>query len=60
MRGFLRGKTRKIKKINWVKWEKCCTPKDFGGLGIRNLKATNKAMLAKWSWRYTQEKQGLW
>ncbi|XP_026383898.1 uncharacterized protein LOC113279419 [Papaver somniferum] len=40
--------------------DRCCLPKDSGGLGIRNIKATNVALLAKWSWRYTQEKHSLW
>lgn len=27
------------KSIHWVKWSKICTPKDKGGLGIKNIEA---------------------
>ncbi|XP_026398949.1 uncharacterized protein LOC113294785 [Papaver somniferum] len=43
-----------------VAWEKACKPKSLGGLGIKNLKLTNKALLAKWSWRFSKEKKQLW
>lgn len=31
-----------------------------GGLGVKNLKLTNLALLSKWVWRYTKEKNALW
>ncbi|XP_026438581.1 uncharacterized protein LOC113337116 [Papaver somniferum] len=31
-----------------------------GGLGLRNLKSTNVALLTKWLWRYGEEKSSLW
>jgi len=36
------------KKIAWVKWDSVCLPKEKGGLGIRDLRKFNYALLGKW------------
>lgn len=33
-----------------VSWQQCCTPKDKGGLGLKNLFLLNSALLLKRSW----------
>ena len=33
--------------INWMKWERLCKPKDFGGIGFKQLHLFNIAMLGK-------------
>jgi N-acetyl-beta-hexosaminidase len=33
------------KKIHWVKWERVCKPKEEGGLGIKDLKLFNIALI---------------
>jgi hypothetical protein len=44
---FWWGSTSDHKKIHWVKWQKLCNHKKKGGMGFRNLRAFNEALLAK-------------
>uniref|UniRef100_A0A2N9EVX7 Reverse transcriptase zinc-binding domain-containing protein n=1 Tax=Fagus sylvatica TaxID=28930 RepID=A0A2N9EVX7_FAGSY len=59
-RDFLWGGMGEGKKFHLVNWAQVCQPIHLGGLGIRNLRIFNKALLGKWLWRFGNEKEALW
>ncbi|XP_042988327.1 syntaxin-32-like isoform X2 [Carya illinoinensis] len=59
-RNFLCGSIGEEKKFHLVSWKKVCQPLDGGGLGIKDLKVFNRALLGKWLWRYHLESEALW
>ena len=44
---FWWGQTSEKSKVTWLSWDEICRPKEEGGLGFRDLKAFNLALLAK-------------
>ena len=59
-RNLLWGGIDESPKFRLVKWAQVCSPLQSGGLGIRNLRAFNQALLGKWLWRYGRETTHLW
>jgi hypothetical protein len=59
-RDFLLGGIGEEFKYHLVRWDKVCYSISEGGLGIRNLRAFNQALLGKWLWRYGSERDACW
>ncbi|XP_028230401.1 leucine-rich repeat receptor-like kinase protein THICK TASSEL DWARF1 [Glycine soja] len=59
-RSFLWGEGSEQRKIAWVKWETICLPKQKGGLGIKDIRTFNKALLGKWRWDLFHQSKELW
>jgi hypothetical protein len=59
-RDFLWGCRGGRKRISWVKWDTVCKPKKLGGLGVRDVRAVNISLLAKWRWRLLEDDQVMW
>ena len=43
-----------------VHWNIINLPTEKGGLGLLSIRKKNKALLAKWIWRYHHEEKALW
>ena len=59
MRNFWWGQREKERKLAWIAWEKMCTPKAEDGMGCKDLKVFNLALLAKRGWRISQDANSL-
>jgi hypothetical protein len=51
IRDFWWGDEENKKKMHWMAWDKLARPKYQGGVGFRDLKNFNQALLARHAWR---------
>lgn len=56
---FFWGQKNGERKIHWVAWKKMCSPKAAGGLGLRDFKLFNAALLGKQGWRILKHPDSL-
>ena len=59
-RRFLWGWGKEKESISWVSWKVLCKPREEGGLGLRDIRNFNSALLAKWRWHLILEEKGRW
>ncbi|XP_016193039.1 uncharacterized protein LOC107633966 [Arachis ipaensis] len=59
MMQFWWGQRRNERKLQWIKWDTVRRNKDQEGLGFKDLKAFNLAMLEKQSWRILKKTDSL-
>lgn len=59
-RQFLWGDSEDLRKIHLVSWDQVSTQKTNGGLGIKNLRRQNEALILKLCWKLMNEPQALW
>ena len=50
IRAYWRGSKNGCQKVQWVPWERMIMPKGFGGMGFRDLRLVNQALLARQAW----------
>lgn len=60
MRQFLCGTSNLKAKKGWVNLQKSPLSKARCGVGINKLRLVNRALHAKWCWRYSKERNALW
>ncbi|GMQ00802.1 hypothetical protein CsSME_00047717 [Camellia sinensis var. sinensis] len=59
-RNFLWGNTEDRKKVHLVNWQQVCKSKSNGGLGIRQARVQNLALISKLGWKLTINSDELW
>ncbi|KAL4185406.1 hypothetical protein AMTRI_Chr10g230540 [Amborella trichopoda] len=60
MRDVLWGTHGDNNKFYFLIWDRVCTPKQEGGLGIRSLRYFNEALICKWWWQNAHFRNHLW
>ncbi|XP_042974662.1 uncharacterized protein LOC122306298 [Carya illinoinensis] len=59
MEKFWWGQKKEEHKIHWMSWSKMCNTKQNGGMGFKDLRVFNEALLAKNGWRIMQNTESL-
>lgn len=59
IRYFWWGDDAGQRKIHWLAWDKLMEPKGYGGMGFRDLRVFNQALLARQAWRLIEHPTSL-
>jgi hypothetical protein len=59
IRNFWWGDEHDRRRVHWMSWEKMVRPKSQGGIGFRDLRVFNQALLARQAWRLIQKPDSL-
>lgn len=59
IRGFWWGSDTQKRRMAWLACDRMCFPKKQGGMGFRDLRAFNMALLAKQGWRLMSNPESL-
>ncbi|KAF7113383.1 hypothetical protein RHSIM_RhsimUnG0131700 [Rhododendron simsii] len=59
-RNFWRKGNPEDQGINWVAWDNLSNSKEEGGMGFRNYRAFNEAMLARQGWKLVMNLHSYW
>jgi hypothetical protein len=59
VRNFWWGEDENRRKVHWAAWDILTSPKNLGGVGFRDSKLMNQAMLARQCWRIIKHPNSL-
>ncbi|GAV82521.1 hypothetical protein CFOL_v3_25972 [Cephalotus follicularis] len=60
IRSFLWFGVGDAKRVGKVAWAKVCHPNEEGGLGIKSIRAWNKAAILQHGWDIIKKKESIW
>ncbi|GAU36456.1 hypothetical protein TSUD_166220 [Trifolium subterraneum] len=60
LNNFFWGESEDRRKISWIRWRDVCQREEYGGVGVRQMREFNTALLGKWFWRLLVDKKGIW
>jgi hypothetical protein len=59
VRNFWWGEDEKKRKVHWASWDILTCPKNLVGVGLKDTKLMNQALLARQCWRIINKPESL-